>query len=549
MISKAASSGIKRYLAALDWKLLLFLLLFCHVKLLLKIAAVILIYVLRPDFNFGLRLRKSRLPLFYIAMIGIAVINLFGTGLYRDTHYDMAFALGCGYWLLCLLAMHQVKLAVEKNEPEIIYNTIVVFFILNALVSLITYAGIVIETGTINPYRYQGNYQKYFIGTGDYIKGISFDTSTTNAVLNAFGILFFLYKRRLPMTLLCMFVLLLTGSNMINILLVLTFLFILIFQSDRDQKSVILICLAMLIIFWVKISPQNNNYIAATWEKIVGKDKINVLRPAANLRITERADSTLTPDEKKEKIAQLYVDSITLALSKVKKTVVQEVLPDTVLSVTGKPVLPHDNIHTPAFQHKWDTTAFQKQLASYVKKEKLDDSTVQIPGAKKLPGKLKAWKQTLAFFKQHPGKLIMGTGMGNFSSKLAFRVTGLGIAGNYPVQYRYVNPDFKENHLELQLSYYTRNDSLHSLTNSPNSVYNQLLSEYGIAGLLAFGFLYLFFFAKQFRILSYGRPVLLLMGVVFFTDYWFEQLSVVVFFELLLFLNNKENNDKEEYAA
>jgi len=30
------------------------------------------------------------------------------------------------------------------------------------------------------------------------------------------------------------------------------------------------------------------------------------------------------------------------------------------------------------------------------------------------------------------------------------------------------------------------------------------------------------------------------MLAVFFTDYWFEQLSVVVFFELLLLLNIKE---------
>ena len=29
------------------------------------------------------------------------------------------------------------------------------------------------ETGTLNPYTYQGDYQKYFINTGDYIKGIT----------------------------------------------------------------------------------------------------------------------------------------------------------------------------------------------------------------------------------------------------------------------------------------------------------------------------------------------------------------------------------------
>lgn len=547
MTPAMASSGIRKYLAAIDWKLLVFLLLFGQVKLLLKVVAVLMIFIFRPNFRFGFR--DGRLPLFYLAMIAIAVINLLLTGLFRDIHYDMAFVLGCGYWLLCLAAMHQVKLAVEINTAEAIYKTLVVYFILNAVVSLAVYTGIVIETGTINPYRYQGNYQKYFIGTGDYIKGISFDTSTTNAILNAFGVLFFLYKRNLALTLVCMLVLLLTGSNMINILLVLVFLFVIIFQSNRDRKSVILICLAMLTVFWVKISPQNNTYIAATWEKITGGDKKNIQSASKQLRITERPDSTLSPSEKKEKTARLYVDSITLAMSKTRKTAVQEILPDTVLSVTGKPLLPHDNIHTPAFQHKWDTTALQKQLSVYVKKENLEDSTVQIPGEKKLPGKILAWKQTLAFLQSHPRKLLTGAGMGNFSSKLAFRITGLGIAGNYPQQYQYVNPDFKKNHLELQLSYYTCNDSLHSLTNSPNSVYGQLLSEYGLLGVAAFIFFYLFFFAKQYKKMDYGRPVLLLMLAVFFTDYWFEQLSVVVFFELLLFLDARENKDRTAYAT
>eukprot|EP01039_Chlorochromonas_danica_P015397 gene15397-18091_t len=44
-----------------------------------------------------------------------------------------------------------------------------------------------IDAHAINPFRYQGQYQKYFLGTGDYIKGVTFDISTTNAVINAFA--------------------------------------------------------------------------------------------------------------------------------------------------------------------------------------------------------------------------------------------------------------------------------------------------------------------------------------------------------------------------
>jgi len=39
---------------------------------------------------------------------------------------------------------------------------------------------------------------------------------------------------------------------------------------------------------------------------------------------------------------------------------------------------------------------------------------------------------------------------------------------------------------------------------------------------------------------SYGLPLLLLMAGAFFTEYWFEQLSVVVLFELLMLLNKPQ---------
>jgi len=52
------------------------------------------------------------------------------------------------------------------------------------------------------------------------------------------------------------------------------------------------------------------------------------------------------------------------------------------------------------------------------------------------------------------------------------------------------------------------------------------------------------FFARHAKTFTYGLPALLLLLLIFFTDYWFEQLSVIVFFELLLFLNIKETDSK-----
>jgi len=130
--------------------------------------------------------------------------------------------------------------------------------------------------------------------------------------------------------------------------------------------------------------------------------------------------------------------------------------------------------------------------------------------------------------------------MGNFSSKLAFKATGLDFSGGFPAKYVYISRDFLVDHLDVYLNFFSKRRELHSLTNSPFSVYDQLLAEYGLLGIAAFVLFYLGYFAKHIKNLTYGIPILILMLGVFFTDYWFEQLSVVVFFELLLLLNIKE---------
>ena len=132
---------------------------------------------------------------------------------------------------------------------------LLVFFIINAIVSLLNIGLIIFKTGEINPYTYQGEYQKYFIGTGDFIKGITFDTSNTNAVLSAIGVIYFLIRKNPFMTLLCMAILLLTCSNFLNIILGLILILLFIFKSSRDQKSIIAVCFMFLVVFMVKVSP------------------------------------------------------------------------------------------------------------------------------------------------------------------------------------------------------------------------------------------------------------------------------------------------------
>jgi hypothetical protein len=454
---------------------------------------------------------------------------------------NAALLAGLFTWILCILCIHQLKLSLENNSAEKIHYTILIFFILNTVFSFSNYFLIVLDSGSLNPFLYQGQHQKYFIGTGDNIRGVTFDSSITNALLNAMGVVYFLHRKQLIMTFVCMAVLLLTASNLTNFLVAGVLIYMFIFQSQRWQKSAIIVCLMFLLIFIAKISPQNNQYTLEVFRKIFNIEKATQPQ-AANISLTERADSTLTPEERKQKIALLYLDSIHQIL--LERTKLRG--NSNPYSISGiKSFEP--NIHTLPFQRKRDTSHLQEKLMTVANQISADSLVDRVKGAHdNLPGKAIAFKQTLEFFKSRPQRIFLGTGMGNFSSKLAFRISGLNISGGYPPQLAYVNQEFRNNHLAEYVYFFGRDAQFHSIVNSPNSVYNQLAGEYGLAGILAFIFFYIGFFVKRMRKNSLLIPLLLLLTGAFFFDYWFEQLSAVVLFELLILLSIKENELNKE---
>ena len=521
----------------LDWKLLAFLLLFLNVKLAIKIPAIALIYLLQFDFRFGFSLKNSRLPLFYPLMIVIATINFLVGGQYHLS-YIIVWLTGISFWLACILAVHQVKLSVEKNDTEVISRTIIIFFVINALCSAFNLLSIIYEIHAINPYKYQGDYQKYFIGTGDYIKGITFDTSNTNAILNAIGAIYFLDKKKPFMVLICMAVMLLTCSNFMNIILLLILTAIFVFKSTRDQKSIIAACVIMLAVFGIKVSPENNMYVIHITKYVFLGEK-----PEQQSLITPVTAHVLSPDERKQQIAQAYLDSASNA-SIPKNRIIKPVFATTIpVTKNGRLIIPEADINSAPYQSLTTTPVEQEPLAAFINTHK---QVLPISGNDNYnsltPGKVLGLLQTFGFLHHHLSKIWMGAGMGNFSSKLAFRASGLGFSGSYPAKYIYIYHDFLVNHLDLYLNFFSRRAGYHSLTNSPFSVYDQITSEYGLLGLLALVLLYFGFFASRYQQLTYGIPLLFLMAAVFFVDYWFEQLSIIPFFELMLFHNISENN-------
>ncbi|SDP92256.1 hypothetical protein SAMN05428975_3656 [Mucilaginibacter sp. OK268] len=547
MLTRAVAFYTNKMKDKVDWRLLTFLLLFLNVKLAVKIPVIILFSLWQFNFKFGFRFKDSRLPLFYPLIIIIALVNWIIYKGYVNGNYNILLFTGIGFWLLCILAIHQVKLAVDNNSPEIVHQTISAFFIVNTLISVLTLVVIVLKTHSINPYTYQGEYQKYFINTGDYIKGITFDTSITNATLNAFGVVYFLIRKNAVMLLVCMATLLLTGSNFINLALLPILLLLFAFKTNRYQKSLVVVCLIFLIVFMAKISPQNNKYATLTLVHLFQKHiPVNTdakhKNTSANLRITDRPDNTLTPEEHKQKIATLYLDSVGKILDSIRASKRPKYAKNVYLAEGGRIAITEDDINGDYYQSKKETPVEQLQLLDFIREHK---ATLPISGNNNytaaLPGKAMGFLQTTALFHGHLGKALMGAGMGNFSSKIAYRAAGFGFAGGYPSRDIYINHDFLVNHLDLYLSFFSKRSGYHSLTNSPFSVYDQLLAEYGMIGLALFMIFYVGFFAKHYQKLTYSLPILFLMLAVLFTDYWFEQLSVMVFFELLLLLNIKEN--------
>ena len=521
----------------IDWELLLFLVLFLNVKLIIKVIALAFQYLIRPDFKFGFRLKSSPLPIFYPLMIFIGILNTIMYTGYKDHHYLMSIATGISFWLMCILAIHQLKKITESKDPQRIYFTLITFFLINFSISLIILLKIIIETGSINPYQYQGLYQKYFINTGDYIKGVTFDTSTTNAAINALGIVYFFFRKNNFMVFVCMFTLLITGSNLINLLLFAVFGYLFVFRSNANQKSIMLSCFMMLIVFLGKVSPQNYSYLTGTLNSVVLHKDDPATPVVLPKRIQDLPDSVLDPEQRKQKTALLYLDSIG-TLRYLKELAAHQIEVYGGKSLIVKPEIPHDNIHTPPFQHKDDTTSAEQELRKFMAIHQ--KSIPNIETSPKIPGKIIAFQQSFAYLAYNPGYIFTGTGIGRFSSKLAFRTSGLSLAGGYPQKFTYIDPAFLQNHLGLYLNFFARQEKMHSITNTPFSVYDQILTEYGLAGFVAFLLFYLGYFFKKSRHNDYGIPMIMLLIGLLFIDYWFEQLSVIDLFDLMM-LHNKEN--------
>lgn len=536
---------LKKKARQLSWPLLIFLILVLNVKLVVKVAAVLLVCLYNwREFSVKKFLSQQYLW-FYLGLVGIGIINLLLQYRTLTNNYLLTAFMGLSFWLMSAVIAYNLHMMIQKEESRKIYNTLTVFFVIHIALIFFNLLQIMIETGSINPYTYKGMNQKYYISTGDFITGINFDAPVTTAFVCAFSLLYFLYRRQFLLSVAAMASLLVMASNFANLILLGVFAFAFVFWSDRIQKSLMLVYMVMLVIFMARISPQNNEHVGRIFYQVINKpydlppEKVIPLE-----QLKKEPDSVLSFEDRRKKYAQNFIDSVNGIRLGPDYKEPQNIL-EAQAAVISKPKIDS------SFYRFQESSIVEEKINQYTNfLNQMYDSAIKDSLLKlynwKSTGKWIAVKQLADFFKQHPKKLLTGTGIGNFSSRLAFKATLLNIAGRYPAQWKYVSPDFFNNHLFLYLYYHSKNQSEHEASNTPDAVYFQVAGEYGIIGILILLLFYFGYFARHINKKSFGLPLLFLLAGAFFAEYWFEQFSIVILFELLFFSDIKDMRREEQ---
>jgi hypothetical protein len=151
------------------------------------------------------------------------------------------------------------------------------------------------------------------------------------------------------------------------------------------------------------------------------------------------------------------------------------------------------------------------------------------------PRKLVSFNQTFDNWVSDPVNFVFGSGGGKFSSRTAF-ITGGEYVKWFPQNLTYISNDFQINHFQLWNYKILSIPYKDGTSNQPFSFYNKIIGEYGLIGVILFLF-YLYIPIKYFKHLTYGKLIFLSIFAYFLLDYWFEYFSVIIFFELFLFLD------------
>jgi hypothetical protein len=473
-------------------QLLLFLVFFLNVKFVVKAVAILCMILASKDVKFGFSWKNSRLPLFYLLIVLLEILKYLLIVRNFDLNYALVFFMGMLQWVFCLLSIHYLKLHIDRDNTGSTRDTIRAFFILNFLASLFFMALLVFHPSWLTYWGHGADISINSPSAGDSILGISFDTSTGNATINALGLIYFLYKRDYFFCLISTLTVVLCTSNVTFFLTLAVLLLMIITVREKKLRLDTLLFSLIFVFLYLLYSPNNRTYIRNYFVQLYVVNK--------NSRSVLNGDST----GRKRHISDSIYNYSQGRLEK-------------------------------AFSNLFSFSRLRKNDSGYLV---VPDTVYETK-----PGKLISFMQTSFYLGSSLPHFLFGSGIGNFSSKLAFRASGENALGTYPQRFRYVSMDFQHYHLQTYLYYFHGDASMHSVLNYPFCVYNQVLGEYGFAGCLLFILGYLGYFSSKYRRLSYGRYLMVALLGFFFMEYWFESFSLIVIFELFMLLNIKEGRE------
>lgn len=538
-------SLLKDYvLKKIDPSLLLFLLFMLNYRISFKLIALVGIYIYRPNF----KIKRDGIFFFYLFMILLSLLSVFFRNDFSYNHMIVVIS-GSLIWLACLLSYHQINLWLASSSAFQITNSLKVLVAINFIVSIVDILKIMIINQTLNPYT-QIVGPPYGISSGDLIGGVFGGLHLVNTVLCSFLIVFFIDKKHFFYVLLCLVPFLLTGSNLGAIILTGMLIYITIFNKEMLAKYFAIFSITIISLFYIKITPQNTVYMVKTIDKV--RNQLMV-KSTANETVNNKGkqDSQLTEianqTPKKQTKEELINRFIWYKQRLIANDSVSEIGKEQKIKILNL-ITAFENKEKRSFEKATDMVFHKKDSIKIVKN---NSSFFEYGNLKKFdldaePGKLTSFKQTRDFLKSDLKTALFGGGVGSFSSRLAF-ITSKIVDDSRIMEMipKYETKDFRENHKAIFKYLLFLDDETHSITNLPFCWYNQVLGEYGLIGFALFLIFYLYFFIRKFPdSLSYGRIILILLLGFFFFDYWYERLSVVILFELIMLLNIKELIEK-----
>ena len=497
-----------------DWPLLLFIIGVTNTKIYIKLLAVVVygIFLLLRKYPFSKT--PGKIGWFYLLIPVIGLLSAAMQGSFQQPGYPLVAAWGTILWLTGGCTFYLLRTRISAGDTDRVHATIKAFLIANLIVSLVQLVRIMLESGSLIPYWYYDAADVYGASTGDYISGIFGGASVTNGTISALGAVWFLYKRNIGMTIACICTMILCTSNITIALFLFTCMMMAVTVKARKHRFITLSLFAFSAVLYVMLSPANIWYVEKTWNKFFGPKEVVVTATVPDYNghffLLNVPDSTY---------AHYRTDLLQLKQASAADTSRHNL------------ALGRNAVNT-TMERWYQMPVAASPLANWGK-----------------PGKLYAFRQTVDFMQTGAMHAFAGAGMGNFSSKLAVKATGLGIEGHFPEGKIYSSKDFMQAHLYTTLYYFAQPAVAHSMMNMPNSVYNQLLGEYGIAGVLLFICLYLGFFVQHRRRLKGAKYLLLALLLFFGYEYWFEMISLTVIFELLSLTDIFSNEINEGNAT